>query len=251
LIEAIMTIYRLTSEQVDQFANEPEVVMGVHIGIEADGTFVVVEGSRIAVRYSDDLEIQLNIFQEIVGVGRSAGHSLEEYGHRLEAWVANLPPCPPIRSMQTSAAWAVLPFVHLGPRGALAPPPHRPSYVYGHLPFKGLCGGKDIFYRYEQFPKSLRIDIANNKIIKPETYAAPASEMPFTPTGLSAVGRFALPSLLPACWRYEITPASGTWMYYGASVPLYGQSGGAVEVMFPKPFDNKGRIPSPTILPIF
>jgi hypothetical protein len=74
--------------------------------------------------------------------------------------------------------------------------------------------------------------------------------MPFTPTGLSAVGRFALPLLFPACWRYELTLPLGTRLFYGASVPLYGQSGGTVEVMFPDLFTNVGPIPPPTVLPI-
>jgi hypothetical protein len=113
-----------------------------------------------------------------------------------------------------------------------------------------VCGGKDVYYRYEQFSTSVRIDRMAHAVIRTDTYAAPASEKRFTPTGLSAVGRFALPSLLPACWRYELTPTPGTRIFYGASVPLYGQSGGAVEVMFPDPFQNNGAIPPPTVLPI-
>jgi hypothetical protein len=34
------------------------------------------------------------------------------------------------------------------------------------------------------------------------------------------------------------------------SVPLYGQSGGGVEVSFPLPFDNNVPIPNPLVLPI-
>ncbi|EKS33885.1 hypothetical protein [Afipia clevelandensis] len=245
-----MTIFQLTPQQIEQFANEPEVDMGVQVGIQGDGTPLVVESGRIAVLYDDDSAEQLNLFYELVGVGRDGAFSAEEYGQRLEAWVSRLRPCPPITPMAALAAWSILPFIHMGPRYPLPATPWRPSYVYGHLPFKGLCGGQDVFYRYEQFSKSQRIDRASNRIVKPETYAAPASEKPFTPTGLSAVGRFALPKLLPACWRYELTPVRGTLVYYGASVPLYGQSGGAVEVMFPHPFDNHGNIPAATVLPI-
>ena len=39
-------------------------------------------------------------------------------------------------------------------------------------------------------------------------------------------------------------------MKYGASVPLYGQSGGGVEVMFPKGTKNRGPIANPVVLPI-
>lgn len=84
-----------------------------------------------------------------------------------------------------------------------------------------------------------------------DIYAAPMSDLPLVPTGLSAVSRYALPSLLPARWRYELRPPAGTKMRYGASVPLYGQSGGGVEVMFPLPFNNVGHIADPVLLPIF
>ena len=108
----------------------------------------------------------------------------------------------------------------------------------------------DVFFRYEAFPTSLRIDQVNQKVTKPDTYATPFSERDFTPTGLSAVGRFALPSLDPHRWRWELQPVANTHVYYGASVPLYGQSGGAVEVMFPDPFDNTIPIPNPAVLDI-
>jgi hypothetical protein len=52
------------------------------------------------------------------------------------------------------------------------------------------------------------------------------------PSGFSAVGRFALPSLLPAIWRREIVPPLGTTYLCGAVVPMYGQAGGGVEVKF-------------------
>ena len=36
----------------------------------------------------------------------------------------------------------------------------------------------------------------------------------------------------------------------GASVPLYGQSGGGVEVRFPTKATNRGPIPNPIVLPV-
>jgi hypothetical protein len=43
-----------------------------------------------------------------------------------------------------------------------------------------------------------------------ETYAAPASEVPFVPTGFVVVGRFALPVNLPASHHYEFEAPIGT-----------------------------------------
>ena len=64
-----------------------------------------------------------------------------------------------------------------------------------------------------------------------------------------AVARFALPNLMPACYRWELQPDSGTLIECGASVPLYGQSGGGVEVRFPKDTNNRCPIADPVILP--
>jgi hypothetical protein len=242
-----MTIYQLQPKQIETFAGLPEVDMGVQVAMDETDNPLVIACGRVAIRYNGNFEGQFESYREIVGF-RRLDFSLERYGERLETWVRTLPNCPPIMPMPPTAALAILPFIHLGPRGVLPPPPWRPPFVYGHLPFHGLCSGGDFYYRYEQFPNSLRI--TGNTVTKPDTYAAPESERDFTPTGLSAVGRFALPSLLPACWRYELTPVSGTRIFYGASVPLYGQSGGAVEVMFPDPFTNTRTIPPPTVLPI-
>jgi hypothetical protein len=69
------------------------------------------------------------------------------------------------------------------------------------------------------------------------------------PTGLAAVGRYALPDLPPACRHYELMPPTGYTLQCGACVPLYGQAGGGVEVMFPKRLKNAVTIPPPTVLP--
>ena len=145
----------------------------------------------------------------------------------------------------------------------LPPPPARPAYVYGHLPFFKTTGNDDVFYRYESFPTSIRIlrpqalaphlrAIAPDGGIVPGTYAAPASELPFMPTGLAAVARQALPSLMPARWRWELQPVIGTGILFGTSVPLYGQSGGGVEVRFDHPPLTASRSPiaNPVVLPV-
>jgi hypothetical protein len=89
----------------------------------------------------------------------------------------------------------------------------------------------------------------NPPTIAQDTYAAPASEAPFAVTGFAAVARFALPNLMPACFRYELQPVAGTLIECGASVPLYGQSGGGVEVKFTNLTNNRCAIADPIILP--
>ncbi len=88
------------------------------------------------------------------------------------------------------------------------------------------------FYRFSPFSNDRRIDPANGNFL-PGTYCCPESEVPFVPSGFSAVGRFALPSALPASYRYEITSDSGINVLFGTVAPAYGQAGGGVEAHMP------------------
>lgn len=89
-----------------------------------------------------------------------------------------------------------------------------------------------------------------NRTVLAGTFAFPASELPLVPSGFAAVGRYALPDLPPACTRYELHPPTNTLVDCGASVPLYGQSGGGVEVCFQHGFTNDGAIANPVLLPV-
>jgi hypothetical protein len=136
----------------------------------------------------------------------------------------------------------------LNPFGYLPPTPTRPGYIYGHLPFSGVTQSGDVFYRCEHWATSRRVRSMTNDVLG-GTYGFPGSELNFVPTGFAAVGRYALPNLPPACRRYEITPPGGYTLQCGACVPLYGQAGGGVEVLFPTTFINAVPLPPPAVLP--
>jgi hypothetical protein len=55
---------------------------------------------------------------------------------------------------------------------------------------------------------------------------------------------------MPACYRYELQPVAGTRIERGAAVPLYGHSGGGVEVKFTNLTKNRCAITDPIVLPI-
>lgn len=239
-----MALQRLSRRDVEVMAEEPEVGMDIQIG-ERDDSFVLVVGGRLVVQIDEAIVAQLARLNELM---RPARPGTEGY---IEEWTASLPESSSVRPVSKDIALNVLGFIHLGPLMPLPPPLPRPALIYGHLPFHGLCSGREKFYRYEHYPTSLRIDLTTHEIKKRDTYAAPSLELNYVNTGLGAVARYATPSLLPARWRYELTPPSGTPMHYGASVPLYGQSGGGVEVMFPRKFVNVVPIPTPHVLPIF
>lgn len=102
------------------------------------------------------------------------------------------------------------------------------------------------FYRFSAFNPDRRVD-PNTGDFFPGTYATVESELPFAPTGFSAVGRFALPNNLPASNRYTIVAGAGTQVSFGTVAPAYGQSGGGVEAYFQKAVKNQKIPPDPPV----
>jgi hypothetical protein len=245
-----MGISRLSPDDIDIFLKNPEVGMDTQVGRKnRGGEYVLIVGGRIAVTIDEAIVPQLNEYLRVTDTIFRMGQADDLAG--MERWAADLPLSSHIDPLPLNEALWALGFIHLGPRFPLPPLPSRPSVVYGHLPFHGICSGTERFYRYEHYPTSIRIDLAKSEVVKPDTFAAPERERRFVNSGLGAVARYALRSLLPARWRYELRPPSGTSVHYGACVPMFGQSGGGVEVSFPNTFKNTVAIPAPTVLPIF
>ncbi len=165
--------------------------------------------------------------------------------HLFDEWIRTLGVLD--RSLENDRIVSSTEF-KLFPIGPFPNPPQPRQWTYGHLPFIGLTGTSEVYYRWEPWPVSRRINQATG-MVAPGTFSAPLSEIPFMPTGFSAVARLALPGLLPACFRWELKPPPNTATRCGASVPLYGQSGGGVEVAFQGGFQNVGPIANPVILP--
>jgi hypothetical protein len=242
-----MSITKLSPEDRETMDGQPEVAMNIQI-VKRGKEYALVVAGRIAITYDDAIISELNRLNEILRTPLDG--STDNYGERLERWTENLETSRSVTAIPFDEAFTVLGFIHFGPRFPLPGTPWRPSYIYGHLPFHGLASGNDIFYRYEAYPTSRRIDRSTNSVIKANTYASPERDAAYVNSGLGAVARYALPQLLPARWRYELKPPAGMAIHYGASVPLYGQSGGGVEVAFPSVFKNNGPIPPPHVLPI-
>lgn len=237
---------RLDNETSQAFSTHPELGMGIQLGAEEKGRYILVIGSVVAFRFDESLIEKVENLDEIPWASKEGNRDEQEGA--FKSWLSGLPEAPPITPVATTIAHHLLQVVLLGPATPLAPPSPPPPIIYGHLPFTATTGPSDVFYRYEPFPTSRRINRATGSIA-PGTYAAPELEEPFMPTGFSAVARCALPSLFPARWKWKISPVPTT-IRCGASVPLYGQSGGGVEVMFPTGATNAGTVPYPVMLPI-
>jgi hypothetical protein len=223
--------------------------MDFHLGRSNNNAFYLVVGCRVGILLNESTfaDSQSGYLKES---WLSPDIAADQREVAFGKWLSSLPEAPLLKTATPAQAWqqfwsAMSPVT---PVGTLPPPPPKPS-IYGHLPFKATTLPQTVIYRWEAYPKSMRIDIkATPPTIAQDTYAAPASEAPFALTGFAAVARFALPNLMPACFRYELQPDSGTPIECGAAVPLYGQSGGGVEVKFTIKTNNRGLIAAPVIL---
>ena len=244
-----MGLMKLSEQQMNYFDKLPETAMGLHLARSEDATLmpssvVYVLGGQVALILDDDAKESISKLLPALREPKE-GNATAEDQERFETWHWGLPTAPHLQEL--GPAWPILGMI-MHPSGYVPPTPHRPSYVYGHLPFTCITDPNDVLYRCEPWPISRRINQANQKIAK-DTYACPASELPFFPTGFAAVGRYALPNLMPACYRWKLQPVAGTSLDCGASVPLYGQAGGGVEVRFRGLTKNRTPIANPVVLP--
>jgi hypothetical protein len=103
-----------------------------------------------------------------------------------------------------------------------------------------------VFHRFSAYNPDRRVNPTTGNFVA-GTYAAPASEVPYVPTGFVAVGRFALPLNLPASHHYEVEAPVGTLVHFGTVAPAFGQAGGGVEAFFPNAVTNAADPPVPPL----
>jgi hypothetical protein len=255
------SVFLLDKDSQDRFAEADEVFADVQLGQFGPGqdrTLCLVVGGLVGIEIEPNLPDHLNRFYERTwGTYRKQGGDIVAY---YNAWLQGLTIRPQIYHAPASRG-GLQQFVATGsPPTIPPPPPIRPvipggprppgtAAVPGHLPFQDVTTAWDIYYRFEAWPTSRRIDLVN-RTIAPSTFASPSSELPFLPTGFAAVARNALPSLFPAVFRYELGPVAGATLLCGAVVPMFGMSGGGVEVMFiDAPHTaNRGAIANPAVV---
>lgn len=235
---------------MEAFTGVAEHGHGYHLVHSAGEVPGIVLGGLVLFVFDEELS---NDLDQMSDQGWAGALPLE-YRNRLalfDAWLERLPRAE-FGDVQGHDPQRALSLI-VGPYSpATSPtPPARPRSLFGHLPFLGKADDDAVVYRFEAFPKSRRINQATGQVSTTGgLYCAPPSDLPFVPTGLAAVGRYALPNLAPARYRWELRPPKDTPFRCGASVPLYGQSGGGVELSLDQDFVNVGPIANPTILPI-
>ena len=104
------------------------------------------------------------------------------------------------------------------------------SRIRTHGSYASTSRPSEIFVRYSAFHPDFRI--GRNGSVRPGTYVTTATDMPHVPSGMAAVGRYALPNPAPALYIYTMSPPSAVGLQCGTAAPKFGQAGGGVEVLF-------------------
>lgn len=102
--------------------------------------------------------------------------------------------------------------------------------VETHGSYSSLSRQGELFVRYSAFASDRRIN--HDGSVRSGTYVTTENDASQVPSGLSAVGRYALPNPAPAKYRFVLSPPAGTRIRCGAAAPKFGQAGGGAEVRF-------------------
>jgi hypothetical protein len=104
------------------------------------------------------------------------------------------------------------------------------------------------YFRFSAFQNDRRVDPITGRFL-PGTYATTDTDRPMAPSGFAAVGRYALPNVVPSSFVHALSASSGAVIHVGTVAPAYGQSGGGVEVFFPHGVNNASPRTPPQRLP--
>jgi hypothetical protein len=118
--------------------------------------------------------------------------------------------------------------------------------VHGSPPFFGRTSAAAQFVRFSAFSNDRRITPSLGLL--PGTYATSKLDADMIPTALTVVGHYALPTILPPVYRFQIVPPPLTEYYYGTVSPAFGQSGGGTEIEFFRGVQD-GAVSGPLMIP--
>ncbi len=235
------------------FDERPELAMGIHFAVprvrtgegRTEEAFIVFNAT-IGVRVVDILQatepLPVNLFsqreaepnapfpEEVVRQSDRGGRWVFERDH------VDLRPCDDIElliQVLHLPEWSRQRFVRRGE-------------IHGSPPFQGQSRSGQAFVRFSSFLLDRRI--TTNGGLLPGTFATSKLDAQMVPTALTVVGHYALPSIAPPIYRFEIVPPALTDLYYGTVSPSFGQSGGGTEIEFFRGIPD-GAVSGPLMIP--
>lgn len=104
------------------------------------------------------------------------------------------------------------------------------AQVETHGSYSSISRPDELFVRYSAFASDRRIN--QDGSVSSGTFVTTENDASQVPSGLAAVGRYALPNPAPARYRFVLSPPPGTPIHCGTAAPNFHQAGGGVEVQF-------------------
>lgn len=214
-----MRLLNLSDSAIEELRILPETGMGFQL-VEATfwgkPTQLLVFNSEVAIDIS---ELNLSPVEDISDILRNERSILNAMLGKVET-IFSAPNLHSFKLISTriSTSSTSVPS---------APIAATPSSLVKHV----TLANNRVFHRFSAFNPDRRVDPTTGNFL-PGTYATVDSEVPFVPSGFSAVGRFALPNNLPASHHYVIEASAGTKVSFGTVAPAFSQAGGGVEAFF-------------------
>jgi hypothetical protein len=239
------------------FDERPELAMGIHFAVPGarsrqarpQDTFIVFNGT-IGVRVADLSEATEPLPMSVFAPNESDSAEEWEGGDRLKEkiihqsvregrWKVDLVDLHPSDDVELLIRvldlpeWSRRRFIKRGE-------------IHGSPPFRGRSRAGQVFVRFSRYILDRRIT-ANGGLL-PGTFATSKLDAQVVNTALTAVGHYALPSVAPPIYRFEIVPPPLTDLYYGTVSPAFGQSGGGTEIEFFRGVPD-GAVSDPLMIP--
>ena len=245
------------------FDERPEFAMGIHFGmssnsgrqLEKEDAFVIFNGTfavrvediyratqPIPTAFYDEMEsfVDEDIEVELGQGGFADDVSYEEPDQKARWTIAeqrlDLVPCENVEFISDILLLPEWTRQRLRRHGRL----------HGSPPFRGESRAGQQFVRFSRFYADRRITSRGGLL--PGTFATSKLDAQIVLTALTAVGHYALPSIAPPIYRFEIVPPPLTYLYYGTVSPAFGQSGGGTEIEFYRGVSD-GAVSGPLMLP--
>jgi hypothetical protein len=246
-----MKIFRV--QRPEEFDAKPEFSMGLHIGMERTGPkrrgnrleslFLVMNGfyaiSIAAARAIGPVELEAagneerreNRQDSYPGVGhiRVGLHRFPE---------RDVTPCEDvdlIASALEMSSWR-------------AEQMRQAGHVHGSPAFSAVTHRGEKFVRFSAFQLDRRVTSLGGLL--PGSYTTSAADARHVSTALTAIGRYALPSIQPPQYYFDVVAPALTPIYYGTVTPAFGQAGGGTEIEFYRGASD-GSVSRPLMLPVY
>ena len=157
-----MSIYHLREEVAASFAVQPEFHMGFQVGrLIKNRKPVFILCAEIVLEFDQMLAAQIRTSSFRTWISNERDLDIQRAA--FQKWVDDLLPPPAIELLGVRDAYVAVREINETPGFDPSTPSNMPpkgpdSATYGHLPFHRSTNDDEVFYRYELFPTSRRIN---------------------------------------------------------------------------------------------